>query len=104
MPDVNISFIDKAAHFVEYGILSFLLFRAFSSRKISAKWSGILVIFCAAALGAMDEFYQSLTGRHPDIYDWIFDCFGATVSLCCLALYAKIQERKEIRKSRNFCG
>jgi len=104
IPSINApSFIDKVVHFAEYGILGFLLFRAiFSFNKISAKWLAILVMFCAAALGAMDEFYQSLTGRDSSIYDWIFDCLGAAASLCCLALYAKIQERKGARKAWNF--
>jgi VanZ family protein len=95
--------IDKAVHFVEYGILGFLLFRAILSfDKISAKWSALLVISCAAALGVIDESYQVLIGRDSSAYDWIFDCLGAAASLCCLALYAKLQERKGMRKAWNF--
>jgi VanZ family protein len=95
--------IDKVAHFVEYGILSFLLFRAILSfGKTSAKWSAVLVIFCAAALGAVDESYQMLIGRDSSVYDWISDCLGATTSLWCLGLYAKVQERKGTKKAWNF--
>jgi VanZ family protein len=102
--NINVPLLaDKAAHFVEYGILGFLLFRAiFSSSRMSAKWSAMLVIFCAAALGAIDESYQSLTGRDSSVYDWGFDCLGAVASLCFSALYAKIQKRKGMKKAWNF--
>lgn len=88
---------------MEYGILGFLLFRAILSfDKISAKWSAVLVVFCAAALGAIDESYQVVIGRDSSVYDWIFDCLGAAASLWCLALYAKIQERRGTKKAWNF--
>jgi len=96
IPSVSAPFpIDKVAHFVEYAIFGFLLFRAvLSFGRIPAKWSAALVIFCAAALGAVDESYQILIGRDSSVYDWVFDCLGAAVALWCLALYTKVQERK----------
>ena len=94
LPSINTPLpVDKVVHFVEYGILGFLLFRViFSSGKISAKWSVMLVIFCAAALGAVDEAYQFFTPRDCSVYDWIFDCLGAAVSACCLPIYARLKK------------
>ena len=86
---------DKVIHLVEYGILGFLLFRAvFSSGGISVKLSVMLAIFCAIVLGALDESYQAITGRHPDVYDWLFDCLGAAISSCLLALYTRARKVK----------
>jgi VanZ family protein len=93
---------DKAAHFVEYAVLGFLLFRAiFSAGRVPMKWAALLVILCTAALGALDEFYQNLTGRDSDIFDWIVDCLGATIALlCCLVFYTRIQENVRAKKAR----
>lgn len=99
IPDVSSAFSsDKVIHFVEYGILSFFLFRSvFSWGIISARWSVLLVILCATIIGALDESYQHFTGRNPDIHDWIADSLGAvTVSICCLALYAKARRKTEV--------
>ena len=85
--------IDKVIHFVEYGILGFLLFRVITSfGRIPLKLSVILIIFCAAVLGALDESYQGITGRYPSVYDWLFDCLGATVSSCLLAGYTRVRK------------
>lgn len=92
MPKVETSLsIDKLAHFVEYGIFSFLLFRMVSNynNRVLARWSAILVILSSAVLGAIDESYQHLTGREPSIYDWISDCLGALAVLCCVFVYSR---------------
>ena len=107
LPEVETGLpVDKVIHFVEYGILGFLLFRfMFSSLRMSAKWSVVLAICCAAALGAIDESYQSLTGRDSSLYDWIADCLGAVVvSLCCLSWYTRVQESMRVKRNRNFRG
>ena len=95
MPDIETKLpADKVVHFVEYGILGFLLFRALTSTcKVSGKWTAILAICCAVALGALDESYQALTGRNKSLYDWLADCLGATTAaLCCLGMYEKVQK------------
>jgi VanZ family protein len=105
MPEIDTLLdFDKVVHFVEYAILGFLLFRVlFSSGKVSARWSGVLALCCAVALGAIDELYQSLPGRNTSLYDWISDSLGATAAIiCCLALYEKIQENLRARRTRNF--
>ncbi|MFC1712661.1 VanZ family protein [Candidatus Poribacteria bacterium] len=98
MPSSPVLHMDKVVHLVEYGILGLLLFRAISSSgKTSLRLSIMLAIFCAAVLGALDESYQSITGRSPDVYDWLFDCLGAAVSSCFLALYTRYARAREVQ-------
>ena len=95
MPDVDVASADKIIHLVEYGILGFLLFRFFSSGRITLSLTAILAVVCVAAVGALDESYQSITGRNPSVYDWLADCLGATVSSCLMVLYTKIKKAQE---------
>ncbi len=91
LPDMGSSSSERwvrnaLAHFVEYGILCFLLFRFLQSRsRWSAKLSAVLSVLCAAGLGGIDEFYQGFTGRYPGFDDWLADCTGAVV--CSVVLY-----------------
>ena len=94
MPSAPVS-TDKVAHLVEYGILGFLLSRLFASGRMSVMLAVILTIFCAAALGGLDESYQGITSRHPSVYDWLFDCLGAAIASCSLALYTWSRKARE---------
>ena len=84
---------DKVVHLVEYGILGFLLFRLFLSGRSSVMLAVMLAIFCSALVGGLDESYQGFTGRQPSVYDWVFDCLGATIASCSLALYTRRRRR-----------
>ncbi len=98
MPDSPVLHTDKVVHLVEYGILGLLLFRAISSSgRISLKLSVISAISCAVVLGALDESYQGITGRSPDVYDWLFDCLGAAISSCFLGLYTRYTRAKKVQ-------
>ena len=91
---------DKVAHFVEFGILGFMLLRALlASGKISTKRAAMIVILTAAVLGAADEAYQIPTERDSSIYDWMADCLGATASLSLLPIYKKLKESMQAKKS-----
>ena len=86
------SYFDKCAHLVEYGLLSFLVGRAWraprpSSDGVSCADSGAglrsgaaaaaITIVAVVAFGAIDEAYQSTRGRDADIYDLAADAVGA---------------------------
>jgi VanZ family protein len=77
--------IRKAAHFTEYGILAWLLFRAFRfGARTGWSWSWILypqLIIVIYAL--LDELHQAFTmTRGSSIYDSLIDiCGGFTVLL-----------------------
>ena len=72
---------DKLAHMLEYGGLSWLLYRAV--RDTWPTRSGAqriaLTLFAISALGACDEKFQTGTpGRDSSVYDWMADTVGAT--------------------------
>jgi len=80
VPSLDIPFLDKFLHLIEYAIFGFLLARAVSfdakpDRKIAFS---ILIIFLAVAWGALDEYHQSFVEtRDANVWDFVFDCCGA---------------------------
>ena len=74
---------DKIAHCLEYGGLSFLVFRAVRDTWPSAPAARrlLLAALSVAALGAVDERFQaSVPGRDSSVYDWMADATGATLA------------------------
>lgn len=69
----------KISHFLGYGFLAFLLFRAFRSKSkmFSLRWiiySGLM----SAGYGVIDEFIQTLLPtRTGSFYDWLIDITGS---------------------------
>ena len=79
MPDLGFKPQDKIAHIIEFGILGFLLLRAFGYisydilRKYAVIWAGIFGI----AWGIMDEVHQLfVSGRSASAYDVTADALG----------------------------
>ena len=101
MPSVRMPFSsDKVAHFIEFGILGFMLLRALlASGKISTGRAAVIVILAAAVLGAADEAYQIPTTRDSSVYDWMADCLGAAASLSLLPVYKKFKKIMQTKKS-----
>ena len=77
----HIPYVDKVAHFFEYGLLGFLGGRAFrhSGPGFSRKfWFGLAII-AAMVVGFCDESYQrTVPGRSKDVFDFLADVAGAT--------------------------
>jgi VanZ family protein len=67
--------LDKAAHFLLYGLLGVL---ATLGWRRARAWPHLaLPILCAIAVGAADELHQrTVSGRSPDIVDWVADTAG----------------------------
>jgi VanZ family protein len=85
---------DKILHFIEYGILGFLLMRS------AIRWTSnmrattlVLLVFLAGAIyAASDEIHQYFVpGRSCDIYDWLADIVGllAGVTIPFLASFKR---------------
>lgn len=76
----------KSAHIISYGILYFLLFRAFEkTTSLTGKKRWALPLFFALAYAIFDEFHQTLTpGRTGTLRDVGYDTLG-----CCLVLMRK---------------
>jgi len=81
LPKVAIS--DKFIHFVEFGILSWILGKAFrtSNKKIFIKQSAILSIIITIFYGITDEIHQSfISSRYVECYDAVCDGIGAVLA------------------------
>jgi lipopolysaccharide/colanic/teichoic acid biosynthesis glycosyltransferase/VanZ family protein len=79
----------KSLHFVEYGFLAFLLYRAFRAgrRPFWSKRTASLAAAAAVAYGFLDEFLQSFVpNRSGSPFDWAVDTAGI---LCAVALLAR---------------
>jgi len=77
---VKVFGFDKAGHAAIYGVLAFLIARAFTGR--AAGWSGAKIFFAAVVLtflyGVSDELHQTFVpGRDGNVADAIFDLIGA---------------------------
>ena len=79
--------IRKAAHFIEYGLLALMLFRAFrSGSPIQWKWSWAIYSWLIIAVYALsDEYHQSFVStRTASINDSFEDIAGGTTALLVL--------------------
>lgn len=91
---------DKAAHAVEYAILSVLLSRALRGAgpgrlASSAGATALVAILVTGCFAALDEAYQSRTGRDPDPYDALADGAGAVLAQAIIV-------RRERRRSEKL--
>jgi lipopolysaccharide/colanic/teichoic acid biosynthesis glycosyltransferase/VanZ family protein len=82
----------KSGHFVTYGLLAFLFYRALRAgrrQRYRPAWflgAGTL----AAAYGALDEFLQTFVpNRSGSVRDWLVDCAGIAFALALAARRAK---------------
>ena len=75
--------VRKAAHVMEYGILSFLLFRALQSGTARMVWRNAAITFVvAAAYAALDEYHQSfVASRTGAPLDVLIDVAGAALGI-----------------------
>lgn len=98
-PQVDGVALDKLAHFAEYALFAFLIFRSVS------RWGGIshgiiaplLSLIFLIAFAALDEFYQQFVpGRDPDLFDIVSDTAGAALVLS----YLWLRRRSRMKNSR----
>lgn len=84
-PKVEIPFIDKFIHLIEYGILGFLFYRALRVSKL-AKRVFVLAIIFSILYALSDEIHQYFVlGRNCDLRDLAADSLGVVL----VALYLK---------------
>ena len=90
--------IRKSIHFVEYAILTFLMFRAFRGenlKKWDIRWaiySGVITI----GYGFLDEFLQTFVPtRNGSIIDSVINSAGALFALGMIGLKAKKKDYDE---------
>ena len=89
------SYIRKFAHFAEYAILAFFVFRAFSIKKTLKKSYFVISLLVVFGIAALDEFNQSfLASRTSSFQDVLLDTFGGLVMLMFLFLVSKYWKQK----------
>jgi len=78
-PPLGFAWQDKFYHFLEYAILSVILFTAFRStaRKMWRKNAHWLTVLVALFYAATDEIHQTFVrNRNGDFWDWVADGVG----------------------------
>lgn len=69
----------KFVHFAEYGLLTFLWWRALRSR-LGHRRAVVTALLLASAYAASDEFHQAFVrDRHASPVDWAIDTAGAAL-------------------------
>jgi hypothetical protein len=82
---------DKVAHFVEYGILGFLLASAWiPSGPAGMRWNIAAVLFVCILFGCLDEMYQLLIpGRSSDALDVVAVARGVVMAVILWSLWRR---------------
>jgi len=99
---------DKIIHFFEFGILGFLLARAFcfhSSSFLVLKKVILFVFLAVAIMAGLDEFHQYFVPpREADILDWLADVSGGVVfTVVAFFIYRrKFEKYRHGRPLRSF--
>ena len=95
-------YLDKVAHFFEYGVLGCLL--AWALGFLSRPDRGWTVFFAALILGALvgmaDEVYQgTVPGREKSYWDFLADIAGLTAFQVLLLLWSLRREGRTGRRN-----
>jgi hypothetical protein len=87
IPLHRVPFRDKGVHFLEYGLLAFMMTHAVRVTWPRARFGLTAAWWLTASLGLTDELHQAyVPGRSADIYDLVADALGAVaaITLYCL--------------------
>ena len=102
--DLSYIVVRKSLHYVEYGLLTFLFYRAFRDgrRPFWSGRTGLQAGAAAAAYAFIDEYLQSFVpNRFGSSFDWTVDIAGILSAVALIAWAGR--RRKELPESRNGC-
>jgi VanZ family protein len=93
--------IRKTTHFVEYFVLSLLVFRGIRDERPGWRLSWSLeTVFLAAIYAVLDEIHQAFeSDRTSSIYDSLLDTVGAATAQFLLAAFFWCETRKQARSA-----
>jgi VanZ family protein len=95
MPDVTERVWDKLLHFIEYGGLAVLWYRAFAGEGVTTVTAALLALAAASLYAASDEVHQAfIPERMSDVRDWIADTIGAAIAVVLCVVVRRNGERK----------
>lgn len=97
----RVPFQDKAAHFIEYGVLG--LFYSFALTRHFPQWKRRRVFFvtCLLAIvwGGLDELHQAFVpGRASTLSDVCADALGALLAASIYQIAASVALRRSMRR------
>ncbi len=98
-PPLGFGWQDKFYHFLEYALVSFLLFMAFNSSakefwRRNAHWLTILV---GVLYAATDEVHQHFVmNRQGDFWDWVADGAGVVAVQMVIFLIRQISKKRKL--------
>ena len=80
--------LDKAGHFLVYGVLGLLAIRAAIAEGAPPMKAIALTVAAVSVFAAVDEWHQRFVpGRFPDVADWAADVAGATAGIGTMAIF-----------------
>jgi VanZ family protein len=87
----------KAAHFVEYLILGWLVLFALKPYAMSIKQRMMVVLSVGFVFASIDELIQTMIpGRVGSVIDVLIDTAGVFMGLCLYVLWIKIRKKHVI--------
>lgn len=93
---------DKVIHFVEYGVLGFLVARAIRPKDPKSNRGVVLsvaAVIVSTLYGASDEFHQYFVpGRSSEGYDVLADAIGSVLGVAAFAFHRR-QSARVIRST-----
>ena len=90
----QVHYNDKAAHFLAYAGLAFLLSWVWSTRRPSLPKGPVFAFLVAALYGGCDELTQLLVpGRSAELADWSADMLGAAIGIGVFAVLETLSRR-----------
>jgi VanZ family protein len=93
MPSGN---FDKVAHFVEFGILAWLLARALMGYDVEARRAFVYSVALGVLYGASDEIHQMYTPqRAPELADLLADTAGAFAGAFSYVGFLGLRKKRE---------
>ncbi|MGA4718476.1 VanZ family protein [Fictibacillus nanhaiensis] len=89
-------FIRKAAHFITYFVLGFLMYRALKHYLLNNRSTWLIAWFMTILYAISDEIHQGFTpNRSPHIEDVMIDATGGLIGILLASIiYRKIRTKK----------
>jgi hypothetical protein len=95
IPLHRVPFRDKGVHFLEYGLLAFMMTRAVRVTWPDARYGLVAAWWLTVSLGLTDEFHQAyVPGRSADIYDLAADSLGALGAITLYGVFSALWSRR----------
>jgi len=94
IPTVGISFGDKIAHCIIYGVLGFLCYRALVlSTRLRGASAVVVAMLLAMAYGVSDELHQMFVPqRSSEVLDLMADVVGGGLGASVARLYFRLRK------------